>query len=318
MMTDELLIKYLLKETSADEQKLVDQWLLEREENRKQFEEIQFLWERSADLLKNEALPDEEDAWERFKQKREAQPSVTKMQLGNVLQWLAAASVILITGITLWLFLTKDPGTRNFMTRNEIISQTLSDGSSLTLNKNTQLSFSNSKSQRIVKLDKGEVFFNVAPDKNKPFIIELGNTAKVTVVGTSFNIKFRNGLSEVIVETGLVKVTKDNQEINLHPGEKVEFANQDSTLTVSKNSDNLYRYFRNKEFIIDNIALQKVVDVLSEAYSTKIVLADKSLEDLKLNVKFKEEPLDKILKVIAETFDLRLEKSKEGYILYKR
>ncbi|ADY53999.1 anti-FecI sigma factor, FecR [Pseudopedobacter saltans DSM 12145] len=317
-MTDELLIKYLLKETSADEQRLVEQWLLDSEANRKQFDEIRFLWERSADLLKNEALPDEEEAWERFKKKREAQPTVKKMPSGHIFQWIAAASVILITGITLWLFLSKDLGTRNIMTKNEVISQTLSDGSSLTINKNTQLSFSSSKSRRIVKLSKGEVFFNVAPDKNKPFIIELGNTAKVTVVGTSFNIKYRNGLSEVIVETGLVKVTKNNQELNLHPGEKVEFASQDSTLTVSKNTDNLYKYFRNKEFIIDNIALQKVVDVLSEAYSTKITLADKSLENLKLNVKFKEEPLDKILKVIAETFGLRLEKNKEGYILYKR
>jgi len=317
-MTDELLIKYLLKETNAKEQHLIEEWLGESEEHQKQFDQIRFLWEKSGDLLKNETQPDEEEAWERFKKKRAEQTVTRNIKPWNVFQLLAAASVVIITGITLWLFFTKDLSSRNIIVKNEVISSTLSDGSLLTINKNSQLSFRASASERLVKLAEGEVFFKVAPDKTKPFVIELGNNAKVTVLGTSFNIKYRKGIAEVIVETGLVKVNKNSAELHLHPGEKVEFDSQDSILQATKNNDSLYRYFRNKEFVIDNVPLQKVINVLSEAYSTTIVLADKDLADLKLNVKFKEEPLDKILGVISETFGLKVIKEKDRYILQKK
>ncbi len=317
-MTDELLIKYLLKETNAEERHFIEEWLKENEEHQKQFDQIRFLWDKSGDLLKNETQPDEEEAWERFKKKRTEQVVPRNIKPWNIFQLVAAASVVLITGITLWLFFTKDLSRKNIIVKNEVISSTLSDGSLLTINKNSQLSFSASTSERLVKLKEGEVFFKVAPDKTKPFIIELGNSAKVTVLGTSFNVKYRKGAAEVIVETGLVKVSQNNSELQLHPGEKVEFRGDDSTLLAVKNSDSLYKYFRNKEFVIDNVPLQRVVNVLSEAYSTSIVLADEDLAKLKLNVKFKEESLDKILGVISETFELKLIKEKDRYILQKK
>ena len=317
-MTDELLIKYLLKETNAKEQNLIEEWLKESKENQKQFDQIRFLWEKSGDLLRNETQPDEEEAWERFKEKRAGQVVTRNIRPWNVFQLLAAASVVIITGITLWLFFTKDLSSRNIIAKNEIISSKLSDGSLLTINKNSQLSFRASASERLVKLAEGEVFFKVTPDKTKPFVIELGDAAKVTVLGTSFNIKYRKGIAEVIVETGLVRVSKNSAELHLRPGEKVEFDDQDSVLHATKNNDSLYKYFRNKEFVIDNVPLQKVINVLSEAYSTKIILADEDLADLKLNVKFKEEPLDKILGIISETFGLKVLKEKDRYILQKK
>ncbi|MNR18056.1 fec operon regulator FecR [compost metagenome] len=86
------------------------------------------------------------------------------------------------------------------MAGNKVMTRTLPDGSELTLNKKTQLSYaSNFKNNRSIRLDSGDVFFNVAHDKSHPFVIEIDEVS-VEVVGTSFNVKHVNSQTEVIVE----------------------------------------------------------------------------------------------------------------------
>ena len=79
---------------------------------------------------------------------------------------------------------------------------------------------------RSIKL-KGEAFFNVAPDKEKPFIIDV-NDVQVKVVGTSFNVRSYNGITEVIVETGIVQVTKAGETTELRAGERTTLTQKDS------------------------------------------------------------------------------------------
>ena len=94
------------------------------------------------------------------------------------------------------------------------------DGSVITVNKNSTLSYpSEFKGKtREVALN-GEAFFKVTPNKEKPFIIHV-NDVTVRVVGTSFNIRSEKGKTEVIVETGIVQVTKNKRTVSLLPKRK--------------------------------------------------------------------------------------------------
>lgn len=167
---------------------------------------------------------------------------------------------------------------------------------------------------RSVKLEKGEVFFDVSPDKLKPFIIDA-DQVNIRVVGTSFNVKKNKDLTEVIVESGLVRVSLKDQQLELKKGEKVLIKDTDATLQKELNRDNLHNYYRTNIFVADNTPLWRMVEILNEAYDAKIEIADPKFRDLTLNTTFKEESLDTILHIISETLRIKVQKEGEKIIL---
>lgn len=67
---------------------------------------------------------------------------------------------------------------------------TLSDGTKVTLNANTSLSYPEefTGESREVSL-RGEAFFDVSHNPDKPFMVATGNGMKIQVLGTEFNVK---------------------------------------------------------------------------------------------------------------------------------
>lgn len=82
----------------------------------------------------------------------------------------------------------------------------LADGSSIRLNSATTLDVSLGGSRRVVRMIEGEALFDVARDRQRPFIVDLGE-ARVQVIGTSFNIRRREDRIELTVTSGLVAVS---------------------------------------------------------------------------------------------------------------
>ena len=117
---------------------------------------------------------------------------------------------------------------------------TLPDGSVVTINKGSSIAYASEfkGKSRALQL-KGEAFFNVAPNKKKPFIISV-NDVQITVVGTSFNVKDINGNTEVVVESGIVHVVKGGSSIDLKANESIQIATKDSVLAKKPVSDHLY------------------------------------------------------------------------------
>ena len=76
-----------------------------------------------------------------------------------------------------------------YLTNNDKTDLTMEDGTQITLNKNSRLTYSDKygKEMRSVQLE-GEAYFNVTKDSLKPFRITMGNST-ITVLGTSFNLK---------------------------------------------------------------------------------------------------------------------------------
>jgi transmembrane sensor len=318
---DELVTKYLLQEATADETGQVESWIAENDANRKQFEHFQFLWNESRKLAVV-STADENLAWQRFKNKlAEPGEEARVVSMPRRFGWLkiaAAVSVIIISGLLVRTLLLKSDTGKMLLVQTEknVLTDTLPDGSMITLNKNSSIEY-NSKftkgDKRSVKL-KGEAFFTVTPDKKKPFIITV-NDIQVKVVGTSFNIKTISGQTEVIVKTGTVEVTRNNKTITLAPEQKVITQKKDTALTKQATPDKLFDYYRSKEFVCDATPLWRLVEVLNEAYDANIIIGRKELRSLSLNTTFANESLDKILQIIAETFQLQVIKKGNQIIL---
>ena len=67
-MNDELLIKFLLNETTAEESRTVQSWISANAENRKYFQQFERIWNESTSLAESSNV-DEEQAWQNFKQR---------------------------------------------------------------------------------------------------------------------------------------------------------------------------------------------------------------------------------------------------------
>ena len=84
-------------------------------------------------------------------------------------------------------------------------SITLADGSTVDLNARSKLRVEFSKNERRVELLDGQALFQVAKDKNRPFIVASGE-ATVRAVGTQFDVYRKDGGTTVTVLEGRVAV----------------------------------------------------------------------------------------------------------------
>lgn len=83
----------------------------------------------------------------------------------------------------------------------------LSDGSELTLGANSRVSIDFTHSLRKVVMERGEVFFEVSKDADRPFVVVAGN-GLVRAIGTAFNINKRDQSVTVSVVEGVVRVSR--------------------------------------------------------------------------------------------------------------
>jgi transmembrane sensor len=315
---DDLLVKYLLNEANEEERLLVDKWVSSNADNKKYYDDFKTIWEESKQLAAVCSVS-EDAAWQRFKTRIHQPKEKGVVKKLMPVAWLRIAALfILIVGAAYFgykLLNEKPVENRMVASKQTTITDTLPDGSIVTLNKNSELHFPSQfrSDTRIVKL-KGEAFFTVTPNKEKPFIIHV-NDVSIRVVGTSFNVRSVNGVTEVIVETGVVQVTRRNQMVELRPNEKLKIAQQDTTLVKDTVQDKLYNYYRSKKFACDGTPLWKLVEVVNEAYNAHIEIGNPSIRSLPLTVTFNNESLDQILEVVHETFNIAVVYEKDRIIL---
>lgn len=86
----------------------------------------------------------------------------------------------------------------------------LPDGSTLYVNANTRLRVDFSAYQRILHLDKGQLYIDVAADKERPLYVQAGE-ANVRVVGTGFDVRRSQQQLVVSVAHGQVAFEPDSK-----------------------------------------------------------------------------------------------------------
>jgi transmembrane sensor len=219
---DILLAKYLSGEANALELAKVEAWIAESEDNKKNVEALNLIWAESKKFLPGKK-PDIQEALDRFRERIAAKPvvSISRMQWVKI-----AAIIILIAGMAAILVVRDRPSKgaadiQTIIAGNVERTDTLPDGSVVRLLPTAELQYPArfASMQRDVAL-KGNAFFSVVHDPQKPFEIAV-NDVKIIVVGTSFKVFGNAGITEVRVITGVVKVVRKERSINVFPHEKL-------------------------------------------------------------------------------------------------
>jgi len=106
---------------------------------------------------------------------------------------------------------------------------TLADGSVMTLNTDSAVSVTYTPGRRFVRLVRGQVLFEVAKDRHRPFVVQAADR-EVTALGTVFEVRVEpNRIKVVLVEGNVVVDALDDRQVNprgivpavLRPGEEL-------------------------------------------------------------------------------------------------
>lgn len=320
-ITEDLLIRYILGEADSPEVQEVETWIAASEANARQFEQTKFILDTSKRLAETSPA-DENEAWERFKVKRAG--TVPVRRIGWYNRWMQmAAAILVLIGAAWGSYELLNRSTRaagelvRIQTGDKILTDTLPDGSVVHLNKNSGIVYQqNFKSNRMVRLT-GEAFFEVVHDESAPFSVKV-NEVTVKDIGTAFNVNSKSGRIEIIVESGLVKVSKNEKSIELKATEMVRIQPGDKEFHKGNTSDLLYNYYRSHEFVASNTPLWRMVEMLNEAYDAHIEIEGAELRNTPLTGTFKEESLSKILQVILMTTpEIHMQQKGQAIILRK-
>ncbi|WP_145183779.1 FecR family protein [Pseudomonas sp. URMO17WK12:I11] len=157
---------------------------------------------------------------------------------------------------------------------------TLADGSVVQMDSDTAIAVDYSGNHRDVKLLAGQAFFEVKPDKTKPFHVRA-EAVKVTVTGTAFNVELRPGTVGVDVQHGSVRVedVADARLLSdaLTAGERLRYAEgivQVKTFVPSQTAA-----WRQGQLIADDQRVAELVQELARYLPGEVVLRDKALGD---------------------------------------
>lgn len=241
-----------------------------------------------------------------------------------------AAVILLIPVITLFIYTRFfQSGQFALLDRNqeiEILSPSgsrtyleLADRTKVWLNSGSKLVYPqrfNGKT-RTVQLT-GEAYFEVAPDKAQPFIVESNGMA-VKAVGTAFNVKaYPDGTDfETTLESGKVIVMKNalnkiSAISHMEPGQ--HFVLNRETSQYSLKTEDLAKYVSWKEgkLIFKNDHMDKVAEQLSRWFNVKIIFSNPGLRELTYTATFIDEPLSQILEMMEVVTPISYTISEKG------
>ncbi|MDM3870839.1 FecR domain-containing protein [Porticoccus sp. W117] len=248
---------------------------------------------------------------------------------------LATAAVLLlaaaVTFQALWL---PQPGVtedvQRYTTRiGEQKAVKLDDGSTITLNTGTEVLVALNDDVRKVIMHRGEAFFDVAKDPNRPFRVELGPQS-VSVLGTKFNIRRHpeqfvlslvegevalHPSTEAVADNAASLEATEGGEISMaHPGQRritagwvVTYSMAEQNLLASQHDDLSSNHSWTTGFLeFHEQPLSAVVNELNRYSGKKILIGDSAIMDIQVYAGIRVDQLDQALRGLERTLPIKV------------
>jgi len=188
----------------------------------------------------------------------------------------------------------------------EIRRVPLPDGSMAAINTDTVLDVTMRPRLRQVKLDRGEAWFQVAKDPQRPFVVESG-PVRVRAVGTAFSVRRRDGGSEVLVTEGVVEAW--SSEVGAAPrrvkaGERIFVSDEVGPATPAVVPIDITRNlaWREGQIILDGEAFSAAAAEFNRYNDRKIVIADSAMAGEKMVGWFRTNEPESFARAAASSF----------------
>lgn len=308
------LFRYMNHELSGREYAEVEAWINASEENRKMardYYELSFAM-ASLQFLKRSAPQ---------KALRKVNRRIKERQWKKWYLYVQRVAAVLLLPLLLLsgFLLVRQPreATPVFylearMTPGMIGSTLLPDGTKVWLNSSSYLKYPSffSGGTREVTLD-GEAYFQVAANREKPFIVHAGN-ASVNVLGTEFNIDAysSNGFIATTLVEGSVQFNyrdEDNfsQNVVIRPNEQVYYDKKTSRTQVSEAYVPTDIAWKNGQIVLKDTPLSEILWILSKRFNVEFILKDPAFYQYSFTGVFTNQQIERVLEHFKRSSGIR-------------
>lgn len=225
-------------------------------------------------------------------------------------QWISWAAVFFVILFGAWYFMlfisprTVQPEVfKTVVALEEHKKLTLPDGSTVILNRNSKLSYSQNPDakKREVTLS-GEGYFDVRHDHSRPFIVNAGKLS-TTVLGTAFNIKTSANDSKVIITVvrGKVRVNKKDNVIGvLTPNQQIAYNSRSDVIDRAVVQAIASVKWQAADLYFNDQSMVDVMNQLANHFKIKIIFSNDTGKSCRITATFTAgESLEDILKIIS-------------------
>ena len=305
---------------SEAEQNEFDAWLAAAPRNAAEYEKAQQSWDvfdaagddKHLRALRHSALK------VRPEKRRRAWPQ------------LAAGFALLVAGGALvWVLLeTASPslsrlGAPDYVTaRGERLNLTLPDGTAVTMNTETAIDVVYERDRRFVQLTGGQAFFDVARDRDRPFVVQAGERT-ITALGTAFEVRLLDGRFKVLLVEGTIAVedaagaaasgsTRAPEPVVMTSGQ--EFAAEGTVARVDK--ANVQRELRWRDGFIEfqDETLASAAAEFNRYATSTIVINDERVATLRVTGVFRTDRADHFVETMSELLPVATDNRSSGEV----
>lgn len=193
-----------------------------------------------------------------------------------------------------------------------------SDGSKIILNSGSELRLPKNVSgdHSMEVWLKGEALFNInrkTDPEPRNFIVHTPDS-DIGVLGTQFAVNTNGGKTRVVLETGRLyfnardSLNNRDLEYEMVPGELALFSSTYHEIQVQKVNPDVYLSWAGDSLILDQTPFSDLIDRIEFTYGVKVAVEDKELHEEKLTGKFGNLDLEFLLKGLAKTLDVSIER----------
>jgi len=206
-------------------------------------------------------------------------------------------------------------------------SVTLPDGTTAMLNSNSSIRYPVKFYGKTREVNiQGEVYFSVAHDAKKRFIVHTpDDNVQIKVYGTEFNVDAypkANQINTTLVKGSIQLGYKDAQDkehyMMLTPSQQVSYSKRNSSAHYKPTYVQKDIAWKDGAVVLRNTPLKEALWILSKKYDANFIIQDKSILKNSYTGKFTTERLDRILRYFELSSDIhyRLEQreTKEGTV----
>jgi len=313
---------------------LASDWVLRRESGLAPAEAREFERWKDSDPRHAEALARHERAWALLDRPRESGQATsllldlsrrfTRRRRRRVALAAAACVALLATG-AFWK--ARHPADTAVPDASAIVllpeKQTLPDGSVIELRVGAEVSVDYSGPLRRVALRKGEALFEVAKNRERPFVVTAGGI-EVRAVGTAFVVQWEGNKMEVLVAEGRVRIDAPGQPA---PGDPALFldAGHRVTMEVGAGSPDPAAAAREAPMSAQEIAerlswraprvefsetpLGEAVSLMNRHSAVRLVIDDPALAAIHVNGLFRADDATAFVRLLEANFGVEARRS---------
>lgn len=201
----------------------------------------------------------------------------------------------------------------------ERLSVTLPDGSLVTLNTDSALDVVYADRLRLVRLLKGQAYFEVAPDADSPFVVEAAGR-RITALGTAFDVRLDSDRFQILLAEGRVGVSRspygfdargEGRDIVLEPGQGLiaAFGAPEEVAAVDVEQQLRWRH----GFVeFDGEPLVSVVAEMNRYAAAQLLVQDPRISDLRVSGVFRTGDQSQFVEVITRVLPVAAQRQDSG------